>query len=446
MIARVAQAIDKDKGDLEIQYEYVMQRARPMTPLVQTNSTNKDVLKQVLDRVHASRTNVETTAFQEAAILYNVVGISSSGLEQNFAKGSWGFSNRQLKAQDHVEEFTLKCILDLPHHNTMEVITLAQRVWTIAFPPARSSEHRAMRLDKGVSKLKACSESVSDSKLPTEAQFIRKRRRSIADNVNHTSDVDLDVTSVVQSAKDAAATSAHWTPAHDKELEFQQNKIAKRKAQALEEGVLLQDECSADLKKLAKDVRAQRIHDERARVKKKSERDSKVCGITSMALWGKLNGKKVYFDNPTPELHHCAATNHMVPIKSVLDADMFVLKDLMTFGQKIKVVSSFKGCWHVSEELVSSCGARGVAIKFTPKTISRTVFVSQSCRNDNSDFWAFFTKALAAMHFNWVVKFGGEDVSIAPLKTKFKGRPAQLIAVVKGEELLQPVDIHVAIS
>ena len=71
------------------------------------------------------------------------------------------------------------------------------------------SADRLTRVDKGMRK---------KSEKESEAKFLRDRQRSVGQGVD-TADVATDV---------SASASDPWTPSHQKELEFQHQKLLKR--------------------------------------------------------------------------------------------------------------------------------------------------------------------------------------------------------------------------
>ena len=135
---------------------------------------------------------------------------------------------------------------------------LAQRVWAqcVGKPRLRLKK----RIDVGVKKRKhmegdrPCG---SFSMASTEASFLRKRRKAVAE------------ASVLHKPKVEVPTSIPgWSECHTKELHFQNDKLQKSRVQASTEGTLLQSEDSAAVQADAKMVRSNLIQSQRARGRK----------------------------------------------------------------------------------------------------------------------------------------------------------------------------------
>ena len=121
------------------------------------------------------RSTYPTVALRTALIFYFAYGASTSGVEQSFSKGSWAYTNRQLKSLPTSEEMILKLTLDLPKENKQKVINMARSIWAHCYGLPRV--HTTTRLDAGVKrKLSDPDQSDGAKKIRTELDVCNARR------------------------------------------------------------------------------------------------------------------------------------------------------------------------------------------------------------------------------------------------------------------------------
>ena len=121
-----------------------------------TDVTHKEAWSMACARSSDPKSNLETVISAWLATI-----CSSSGVEQNFSKGAWGYNCRQLKASVQHERSTHRVLLyDGPLDS---LIKGALKCWRRCFGIVRASgsSNRKARADKGTHKRKGRSTCVS---------------------------------------------------------------------------------------------------------------------------------------------------------------------------------------------------------------------------------------------------------------------------------------------
>ena len=406
---------------------------------------NKEVWKSVYDRAKRSgavSANHPMDVLLKALILYFVFGISSSGVEQDFAKSGWGFGNRRQKAYPETEEFCLKVLLDLPHHDLDEVIKLAQKVWVACYGVVRncrgSNDGAPPRLSKGGRRVESLCQPVLEEGMVahTEADFISERRRAAASSASSSSQGYAELIKI----GGAEVEQPGWSHAHTKELQFQRQKLNARKVQAFAEKVIGDDD-DATLVIAARAERLNRVKQQRAR-ERKAERDTvALVGSTGVEVLAKIQGGALHVEDrlASPQL---LAVMGQLSLKRVdiCEANVFVVEVPGKSGQRVALASALRGGFHVSPEFIISKGVRGVASKFTNMArIPRVIYVSEAVSARNKNAFDLLQKVLANCEVNKVelVLGKGWDALIG-LKTKHASNKSRLIAIVRSIETNHP--------
>ena len=120
-IKTIANAINAPVGEFQMQLEDILPRAiHESSTLHKNTDSNKSGWSEAVRKVNVHKSVKEshpTNFLVDGLVLHHVFGISSSGVEHNFSKSDYGYSNRRQHALPDTEEFCLKVLLDLPHHN-----------------------------------------------------------------------------------------------------------------------------------------------------------------------------------------------------------------------------------------------------------------------------------------------------------------------------------------
>ena len=147
----------------------------------------------------------------------------TSKIETSFSQVNARLGEQRLSASIAQEARTVGLLVaNYTEAEIDRLATKAQGVWQQAFPDTMVRTHKRFREDRGIPKSKMVCEEVASTDAPTERRFLKKLRASIARGT---------------TLGDAAVLDEYepigWTPAHEKELVFQQkNWKAERLKQA----------------------------------------------------------------------------------------------------------------------------------------------------------------------------------------------------------------------
>ena len=199
--------------------------------------------------------------------------ISSSGAEQGFTKCMRALGHLQDRADDYLQFCFVKMLSDASTNDNEcdEVIRLAQKVWTTEHGMARTGSKTYTLTNK-----RPCKDN-------SEAHVFKRRRLDLPFQVGRDYSADIDSTF-------GAAARVAMRPEHVSELSFANDKLEKRRLQALREGFLLSDEYDAS-DKLAADQQLQTIIDEAGKREKSYKRIQRNLRGSAMPTEAELRGK-----------------------------------------------------------------------------------------------------------------------------------------------------------
>ena len=131
----IAEAIDEPVEVFQAQFDDIFPRAVcESSSIAKSDGPNNSAWREIIRKINAHLPVARMHPAQvlnKGLILYYVFGVSSSGVEQSFSQGSWGYTNRRLRATADMEEFCLRVILDLPHHDKTTIIEKARMIWVM---------------------------------------------------------------------------------------------------------------------------------------------------------------------------------------------------------------------------------------------------------------------------------------------------------------------------
>lgn len=452
-IKTIANAINAPVGEFQMQLEDILPRAiHESSTLHKNTDSNKSGWSEAVRKVNVHRSvkaNHPTNFLVDGLVLHHVFGISSSGVEHNFSKSDYGYSNRRQHAHPDTEEFCLKVFLDLPHHNKENVIAQARKIWVILYGSCRN---QTSNCNAGVPKCQANKQVVSDHMqiggpimAESETAFIHKRRSAIAEQACITNvKPNISVDHLMQDAGDHGELD-QWTEAHDKELAFQHRKLHARKIQAVAEGTMEGDDA---LHHDVRNVKAKRLKDQQARVRKATRDNATLAGITLTQLCNDMYGKLVHIDVAVPSSYQLgleAAIQRMgLQVVAKHQADVFVVVLPGTASKSIMLTSALRGSYHISPEILTSNFREGVALKWHEVAhIPRIIFVSSGCyaaQKNGIDYVQSVVQSVASNKIE--IKFGDWESLRQHIATHAR-TPARVIALVNSDELKHPVGLSV---
>jgi hypothetical protein len=442
-----------DPEQFAAQFEDVHPRVNALSKNM--GRTTKQNWKEIFDKLqkhNQTRQAHPVSLLRVALILYFVFGVSSSGVEQFFAKAGWGFHTRRLAAAHLTEEFCVKAIVDLPHHNLSKIIKIAQKVWSCCYGNSRQSG-TTPRISSGT-QYKTKSSAAQSAPLEegmmadNETEFIRKRRQA-AEEVAASSSNFESYKDLVDINPASASDTAGWSDAHNKELAFQREKLHHRKIQAVAEGVLRGED---DVKRDVKTFRRQRIKAQRARERKAERNESDLTGTTAKEAITEIGGNRlkahIMPGQSSEDVLACMERFQIRREASICKADVFVVRAPGEVGQRGALVTAMRGAWHVSSDLLASRGTSGVASKWRRMAcIPRTVFVSKGAHDRNNKTFEFLQQTLRNCEDSRIVlEFGNNWNDLTALQDKFKNNKSRLIAIVRTSEQELQVSYSVGVQ
>ena len=144
-LCRIAHALQLDAPALH--WEFTSHYGDARAHFIQHGGSSKASWIRTCTKSNGKRPN---TNLEKAILCWLVTSCSTSGVEQNFSKGAWGFTDRQLSYGIAHERSTHRLLLyDGP---IKDIIEGAQRVWKhcLGTQRASGSDNRTERRDKGV--------------------------------------------------------------------------------------------------------------------------------------------------------------------------------------------------------------------------------------------------------------------------------------------------------
>ena len=193
---------------------------------------------------------------------------ATSGVEQNFSKALRSIGPQRGSLTSEHEETAVRFAVYKPDQAEIEaVIVKARELWAQHYGPPRKITHQ--RCDKGTRKLPA-------SKGNTETAWLNKRRAA-------TLAAGKQIGDSTALSIEAAQAGCGWTEGHDKEHTFQSKKRAKKELQALQDGILLQDEIRPDMEDALRDMQQKQDKADRA-TRRKSGRNQQLRNHLNLIL------------------------------------------------------------------------------------------------------------------------------------------------------------------
>ena len=245
----------------------------------------------------------------------------------------------------------------------------------------------------------------------------------------------------------APALPSMWTDKHEAELKFQHDKCHRRKVEAVGDNRLLpQDGDAAALRDEAAKLHEEQVRAERARLGRAARITATLSGQPLATILGAIRGKQVHVSDRCKSM---ALTNALRSAGLVQCADMsqavvFIVEKPGSPTAGVRLVSSLKGGYQISPELLLATNQQGSAVKFKPSMLPpRTLFISQRCSRQQRAFCLLVENVLTAAaraecKMKLLISHSDEstpDSEWQALKVRFNKRPSQLLGVVEQSEL-----------
>ena len=299
--------------------------------------------------------------------------ISSSGVEQGFTKSMRALGHLQETASPFLQYCYVKLMSDTPDDDEA-LIHLAQRIYVHENGVSREGT-RTYTLKRK-----------RPRKETSEAAFLKRRRRGLDFIPGRDYNQNIN--------KDFRAGPGAWTAEHDAEMEFQRDKIQKRRLQAIKENTLLPGEYNGDDKRDADSKVSEQLKAARQRDRTFRRDNEKLEGGT-LPVKADLRGKTAFV---TSDARCCATTLPAFGIISVHDlklADFVITNEwAATPTQNAMKLSHFwvaalKGLRLITADLLSADGtisSAGRSLQFrSALRLQRGLFISTAFRSAHSN-------------------------------------------------------------
>ena len=241
------------------------------------------------------------------------------------------------------------------------------------------SPSKKARFDKGVARPSARKEG-------SEADFLRKRRQAVELGTQHAAG-----SGVGHTAWSSGVGHTAWTPQHQKELDFQKQKLLKRKAQALECGHLTAEDQSAELAAYAENEQAKRAKRDAARLRAEvGKRDlAKGGGADLQCLRGlRVHGASKLDEQVRTRFAFCDAPSRV-------GADVIIVDDLSNPGERAEWAATLQGSYLVTSTTLQDM--RGAQLKYQSALNSkRQIWLSDEFQAKHSAIAAIIKECIAA--------------------------------------------------
>ena len=371
-----------------------------------------------------------TYAFRPPLRRYGVFKPWTAEVESNFGVIKGVLRETRLNSLESTEEDVVKVILDLPESGdqTERAATFeeARCVWRENYGIARQNPTHA-RIDTGQKRgpRSSCGEKL------TYTEFRRKRRDSASAIVTD------DVQTCGQATIDAVANSEMegWTEKHEKEKQFQENKLRARACEAIWYGQTtaaavdpLDETLEADATAHANNqgklaAAAQRRH---YRVAESLKQGAKLS----------LAGKRYYIE---PELAKDDVLQHLrdlVRIETVLPIgpypDIAIVDDPANIAELIDVSIKLRGgCATLPEVII---GTRSGPVTAFLKPLARSLWISDGFVTANVDFARLLVHVLRGASEPWTFITSAADFEVAKKEAIRKKQSASVIGLCTTEE------------
>lgn len=436
-VGQVAAAAGVDPDAFRMQFEDVFPRALyEASTAAGSKDPNKSAWKTSIDKIKAHHLVAKchpTDELVAGLVLYEVFGISSSGVEQNFSKAEWSFHSRRMSAAADTEEFVIRVILDLPQHDRQQIIKLARKIWCEVYGDSRLG---GPRITRGVPR----PQGINDDGLgegvmaQNETEFITRRRQAVTAIKNDNPSCIADLETDVLMTKAAGAGGDQWKEGHDDELVFQKKKLQARKVQAVAEGAA---KGSVELCAEVGLARSKRFKEQRARERKSLRDNLALKGKTQTELRDAIKGRSVCVDSSvlTSPAELDARFGQLSMTRVLMhEADVVVTQVVGKAGQRVELAIGLRGGFQVTPALLSQ-NVKGAGSKWkTVAAVQRTVYVSEACHVRHKNTFDFMQAVLDTMPSNKMSFEIGSWDSLKELRRKYKKSPARVIAIVRAEE------------
>ena len=329
-------------------------------------------------RRHAQRERHPCDALLPVLIAQRTFIASTSGVEQGFAKALQAVSPQQRKLSAAMEQDLVKIVVDRSPDEEPAVLQNAQKVWEALHGKPRASPV-APRCHKGMT-------SPHTAKTGTEVGFLRARRTSVGKALAALNDGP------------EGPSPAALTDKQEKEVEFQRDKLEKRKFDAFAAGLLIDNEMPDEFRAKAMEHLTKQQKTDVKATRERARRTVLSKGGTRFSDdW--FRGKSVHINIVGVELdiRRAALAKGMCTTSVLSEAQCFVVSDPtpQMLDAETRWAAVLLGGYVCVPSVLSS--GQGAVIKFKAALhLNREVWVSPNFEAKHGDIAAVLRSCLAA--------------------------------------------------
>ena len=349
-----------------------------------------------------------------------VHGGATSAVEQGFSKIQWGLSSRQQGAHSLTKRDLRKILLEDPEHDK-DAISLAQEVWSRHYGmPRAPPKHK--RIHAGLPQPRA---------LKSEICFLRKRR--------------VDAAAAASAGKrrradDADGDPESWSRLHDKEMEFNHDKLQKKKFEANLNGQLVAGDVDEQFQVSCREFKDARDKLDKTRERERKTRDDKALGGRPLGP-DEIRGLKIYIQKELKEPRFVKALEEKgcVPVETRMQADAFVVESPTQPGDRILWRAVLVGAYVASKSAILH--GHGVALQYLPALRTRRqIWISPAYRAAFPAVAGIIESSITDFPRSaWKVIKGDFGAFLAAHQRAYRGgRRMEVLALVTSAEQDQP--------
>ncbi|CAJ1351653.1 unnamed protein product, partial [Effrenium voratum] len=300
---------------------------------------------------------------------------SSSGVEQNFAKGERNNATGHSQASASYDARAMKILLaPLSPPDFKVIVTNAAELYATCRSGA-SRKRTQERIDKNVKRAK---------QEGTEAAFIRSRRDSVANATSSLNMADLAFDMDEHPATNDKV-SEYWTESYEVEYQFQKSKQTHYKVDGVLDGLI--DQNAVDQETMETAAKAERDAD-KGHIRDRLSKDALQMRLNGSMDWEKIQGSKAWLDPAisVADLQVAMSARNLVKTTERLEADIFIVNDAGNLPERVKLMAALLG-----RQIMDVClleGKKGILLKFQPASQTRRqkVFFSTKFRESHAQF------------------------------------------------------------
>jgi hypothetical protein len=412
MLAKLATLFDLDAGLLEAQFDSYVGIAGNICR--SKGCSSREAWREALTlKGGTSAASNPRDALMVVVQRFCGWSCSTSGVEQHFSKAERAFRRRTTMSER--SEADAMRFLDpqaIEPKDQAAYVRRCRELWLEYFGATR---HRgANRRDKGVAK---------PSKTGSEAAWLRKRRQ------------DVSAAIAAGSAEQQASATIQWSEQHEGELQYQLKKRRMRKVDAAIRGHLGTDELDEGLEaqiaeRLDRDAKrdAELVRRHRRIIKKIRQADD--------VDWTELAGSKAYIRNLEPhmlrdEARQALADKGLVITEDRLEADVFVVEDVLVPGMRNKWCAALHGAMVISLRRLLQQTGPFLKYKRALRT-QQEVWLSPAFRQAHPDIAGIIELASAGRGSRWKIVTGNNDAFAAAVQRRVRPRGSRRSNIVAG--------------